>query len=254
MSNEKVRAHSCCHQKSTDNQTFKDPVCGMNIADNKEQSYNYKGNVYYFCSSHCTKSFKSNPDKFLNANDTQQFREKPAALIGIVGALLLIVLFFTIVILASGTLENAWQEFTRLWYWVLILAAGFGLQLGLFFHIRNSANGAVSEGKAEVAASGTISTGSMIACCTHGLVNLLPILGASAAAAFLAQYQLPLILLGVFSNLTGLTIMLGIMQKHNILPENTVAKFFAGLNMKISRAVIISSGIVVIGVSIYSVY
>jgi Cu+-exporting ATPase len=46
----------------------KDFVCGMDVdstsaADKSE----YKGQLYYFCSSGCKKSFDKEPDKYVNA-------------------------------------------------------------------------------------------------------------------------------------------------------------------------------------------
>jgi len=72
------------------------------------------------------------------------------------------------------------------WYFVFPLVAGFGIQMGLFraIHLK------VRHGGGEVlAASGGISTTSMIACCMHNLVTLFPILGLSGLAIFFSVYQ-----------------------------------------------------------------
>lgn len=245
------RTASCCQQDSQLQSTVLDPVCGMTVTESSGLRHTFKGKDYSFCSKHCLQAFSTNPEKYLYKKSTENHSQKPSLLIGMGGALVLLSIFFTIVFLANGSLESAWQEFQRLWYWVLTLASGFGLQLGLFFHIRNSVSEQMPGATAEVAASGTISTGSMIACCSHGLINLLPILGVSVAAAFLAQYQLPLILFGVVSNLIGITIMLGIMQKHHVLPRNSMARRVVGINMKLTRIGIIIIGLIVIAVSIF---
>jgi len=45
---------------------FTDPVCGMSTNDPKAFTpYSYDGKEYYFCSEHCLKRFKENPDAFL---------------------------------------------------------------------------------------------------------------------------------------------------------------------------------------------
>ncbi|MEM0374228.1 MAG: YHS domain-containing protein [Sulfolobaceae archaeon] len=42
-----------------------DPVCGMEVDQNSKYKYMYKGNTYYFCSSHCLKEFQKDPEKYL---------------------------------------------------------------------------------------------------------------------------------------------------------------------------------------------
>ena len=171
------------------------------------------------------------------------------------GTGILLIIFFGVVTLANGTLASAMQEFQRLWYWVLLLAAGFGFQLGLLFHIKNTIREKMAGATAEVAASGTVTTGSMIACCSHGLANLLPMLGVSAAAAaFLVQYQQPLILLGVFSNLVGITIMLGIAKKHDVLPHNLLGSLVKSWDVLVVRYAMIIIGVVAVIGSTYWSY
>ena len=44
-----------------------DPVCGMTVdPDRAAGSYEYKGQTYYFCSTHCLHRFRENPESFLN--------------------------------------------------------------------------------------------------------------------------------------------------------------------------------------------
>ncbi|HEX2639893.1 MAG TPA: HAD-IC family P-type ATPase, partial [Pyrinomonadaceae bacterium] len=50
---------------------FTDPVCGMKVsAGSAAGKYDYKGEIYYFCSKGCETKFKSDPEKYLNP--TQQ--------------------------------------------------------------------------------------------------------------------------------------------------------------------------------------
>ncbi len=196
----------------------RDPVCGMEVpetgTDLTEKSHEGKGKAIAY---------------------------------GIMGAGTLIVIFLSIVTFSNGSLSSALDEFRRIWYWIVLLTGGFGLQLGLFVYLKNVVREQMLGATAEVAASGTISTGSMVACCSHALVNILPILGVSAAAAFLARYQMPLLLLGVFSNLVGLTIMLGLFQRHHLLAAGGIVN---RINMKTVRMVVVVSGIVAILYSI----
>src|SRR3984893_1709854 len=44
-----------------------DPVCGMTVnPDTSAGSYEYKGQTYHFCSTHCLHKFRDDPEKFLN--------------------------------------------------------------------------------------------------------------------------------------------------------------------------------------------
>ena len=252
--NNKEKA-SCCRKENNVQPTHVDPVCGMGVTGSVAAlQYSYDGRGYYFCKDHCLKSFSQNPERYLMPRPEESFARGPGVkplVSGMCGTSALLIVFFSIVTLANGSLEAAFTEFTRLWYWVLLLAVGFGFQLGLFFHIKNTVREKMAGATAEVAASGTISTGSMIACCSHGLVNLLPMLGVSAAAAFLARYQQPLILLGVFSNLAGITIMLEIAKKHGVMPDNLLGRLAEHWNMRALRYVTIVVGVLVIIVSTY---
>ncbi|GAB4336695.1 MAG: hypothetical protein Kow0089_07290 [Desulfobulbaceae bacterium] len=236
----------------------RDPVCGMQVAvTDATPRYRHDGQEYYFCSTHCMRSFRSaggGAAEDVSLGVRESGPGVPPILAGCIGMSALFAVFFTVVTLANGSIGSALQEFSRLWYWVILLAAGFGFQLGLFFHIRQTVRKNISGATTEVAASGTISTGSMIACCAHGLVNLLPIVGLSAAAAFLAKYQLPFILLGVFSNLFGMTIMLDIAARHEALPENSFGKWIRSLNLKAVRYATLLVGLGVVLGSAYRTY
>lgn len=173
--------------------------------------------------------------------------QKRAIIIGTSGTLGLLLIYFSVLSLLNSV-NGAIAEFSKVWVWILLLAFGFGLQLGLFAYIKLSVQEKLIAATAEVATSGTISTGSMIACCAHYLTNLLPILGVSALTVFLTRYQLPLLLLGVCSNLIGITIMLGLMQKYQLVPQNTFASYVFKYPMQTVRNVLlVLSALVIIG-------
>lgn len=45
----------------------KDPVCGMDVDEKKAAGKSdYKGQVYYFCSSGCKQSFDKDPERFIS--------------------------------------------------------------------------------------------------------------------------------------------------------------------------------------------
>ncbi len=134
--------------------------------------------------------------------------------IGLAAALLLLLVYSGIITLLQGV-EHILVQARQLWYWILALAAGFGIQAALFSVIRQGIRErkAKSPGStAAVAASGGVSTGSMIACCAHHISDVLPLLGISAAAIFVVKYQLAFIIAGVLSNIVGITIMLDNIQ------------------------------------------
>lgn len=250
MNSKHKKGSSCCATTSSEQAKYIDPICGMALdGTNPELSTTHAGVDYHFCGTHCLKVFAKNKEEIATGKGLGHKKNRALPL-GILGSALLLIFFLTVVAFANDTIGLALAEVKRLWYWVLLLSAGFGLQLGLFIHIRHTLQQRMAGATAEVAASGAISTGSMVACCSHGLVNLLPIFGISAAAAFLARYQLPFILFGVFSNLVGVTIMVGLAQKNNIVFSNPLLHGVAGLNMKITRLFLIVTGIVAIGISI----
>jgi YHS domain-containing protein len=41
------------------------PVCGMDVSEDTELKYPYKGKTYYFCSEGCLEEFKGNPEKYV---------------------------------------------------------------------------------------------------------------------------------------------------------------------------------------------
>ena len=94
-------------------------------------------------------------------------------------------LFFYIGVLTLFENFNfAISNFRSLWYFLVPLAVGFGMQIGLYSSIMHTA-----KINAEVSVSGGISGSSMIACCTHFILNTIPILGFSGLAIFLMAYQ-----------------------------------------------------------------
>jgi len=136
-------------------------------------------------------------------------------LVGIGAAVLLIIVYLGIITLAQG-LTHALKLAAEMWYWVLALAGGFGIQAGLFSFIRQSIRERQVAATGSIAASGSVSAGSMAACCAHHLSDVLPLLGLSGVAIFLVRYQLFFIIVGVLSNIVGITIMLETIQRHGL--------------------------------------
>lgn len=94
------------------------------------------------------------------------------------------------------------DRFQDLWYLMLPLAVGFGIQVGLYTKMKKN--------MASVAAGGTSGAAGMLACCAHHATDVLPILGLSAASTLIAQYQKPILVTSLLINVAGI----GILWKH----------------------------------------
>lgn len=120
---------------------------------------------------------------------------------GILASAILLGVYFAILTLVSGW-NFTQDQFLDFWYFIVSLSAGFGIQIGLYVHLRNLIKGGQGSGKV-LGVTGTTSTAAMISCCTHYLANLLPILGIAGAVTFVAQYQVQLFWVGLLFNLGG---------------------------------------------------
>lgn len=107
-------------------------------------------------------------------------------------------------------LELFWED--RLIVFPIIL--GFGVQSALYIILKKRlfvpVSGTGSSG-AMTGASGGMSTAAMVACCAHHVTDVLPILGLTAAATFLAEYRIAFMLVGLGMTLVGIVYMLVIL-------------------------------------------
>ncbi len=115
---------------------------------------------------------------------------------------LLLAIYFAVVGLISG-IDFALDQFARFWYYIVPLALGFGVQVGLYTHLRNDVGKHGASGKV-VAVSGTTSTVAMVACCAHYLANIVPILGIAGFLSIVAEYEVRLFWLGLAFNAAGI--------------------------------------------------
>jgi P-type Cu+ transporter len=115
---------------------------------------------------------------------------------------LLLALYFGVLALVSGW-SFTLSQFAEFWYYIVPLAAGFGVQVALFLKLREVVSRAKEAG-AVIAASGTTSTAAMISCCAHYLANVAPVLGATGLVAFAAQFQVELFWVGLAFNAAGI--------------------------------------------------
>jgi hypothetical protein len=140
---------------------------------------------------------------------------------GFLGSGGLTLLYFGIVSLAESpahALELFWDD-----RWIVLpIILGFGVQAALYTILKKRlflpvANTGPST--ALTGASGGMSTMAMVACCAHHVADVLPILGLTAAATFLAQYRLAFMVVGLSTTLLGILVMLFILwkERHNAL-------------------------------------
>ena len=125
---------------------------------------------------------------------------------GFAGAVALLVFYFLLLALLSGSWWHPIDDLLEFKYWIGALLAGFGVQMGLYHHIRSVARLKGSGGKAAAAGTGA-STTAMIACCAHHLADVLPIIGLAGVALFLSEYKAAFMAIGILSNLVGIIIM-----------------------------------------------
>lgn len=133
-------------------------------------------------------------------------RVTPAALgvpvgAGLTATAILLSFYFGVLTLVSGWSFTV-RQFGAYWPFLVALAIGFGVQVGLFSYLRRAVHAAAS--RKVMVATGTTSGAAMVSCCTHYLVNLLPVLGATGLVSFVGQYQVGLFWFGIASNLAGI--------------------------------------------------
>ena len=125
---------------------------------------------------------------------------------GAAALVLLLSVYFGVVGLISGV-DFAFEQFASFWYFIVLLALGFGIQVGLYVHLRSLVGLHGVSGKV-VAASGTTSTAAMVSCCAHYLVNILPVLGVTGFLTVVAEYQVELFWVGLAFNAAGIAYIL----------------------------------------------
>jgi len=128
-------------------------------------------------------------------------------LVGLVG---LSAFYYVLLFAVTGDPKHPLDQFLLFRPWMSLLIVGFGIQFGLFWLLRRGYHFSLHDTQDARLATGTSSAVSgvaMVACCAHHVVDVLPILGFSAAAIFLSDYQEQLLILGVVANMIGIGFM-----------------------------------------------
>lgn len=137
---------------------------------------------------------------------------------GLIGAGLLTLLYFGIVSWAEGprhAIDLFWQD-----RWIVLpIILGFGVQSGLYVILKKQLFlpiASTGPSGALTGAGGGMSTVAMVACCAHHVTDVLPILGLTTAAAFLAEYRTVFMLVGLSTTLLGIVFMLTILVRERV--------------------------------------
>lgn len=135
--------------------------------------------------------------------------------VGVMGAALLTGLYFGIVSWAESpqhAVDLFWED-----RWIVFpIILGFGVQAGLYTILKKRLFvplASTGPSGPMMGAGGTTSTLAMVACCAHHVTDVLPILGLTAAATFLAPYRIAFMLVGLGTTLVGILMMLFILLK-----------------------------------------
>ncbi|MFQ5344143.1 MAG: hypothetical protein ACE5F6_21585 [Anaerolineae bacterium] len=133
---------------------------------------------------------------------------------GLLGALALTALYLGLV-----TLAESWTHALDLVRedapFVVPIILGFGIQVGLFVYMKRGLHlpdSTRTAGALTGAGTGT-STLAMVACCAHHVTDVLPLVGLSAAAVFLAEYKVWFMAVGLVTNLIGIAFMLRLLRR-----------------------------------------
>lgn len=132
---------------------------------------------------------------------------------GLAGAIFLMAVYFGIVSWAESpqhAVDLFWQDREI----VIPIILGFGVQMGLYTVLKKRLFVPVASAGpsgALTGAGGATSTTAMVACCAHHVTDVLPILGLTAAATFLAEYQTAFMLVGLGMTFLGVLVMLFIL-------------------------------------------
>lgn len=125
--------------------------------------------------------------------------------VGLTAVAILAAFYVAVVWGASRSADHLMDQIATDWYFLAPIMAGFGIQVGLVseLRLRHQMRGAAAVAGAAGAGSSTVG---MIACCAHHIADLAPFIGATGAAAFLTDYRIVFMGVGLGVNALGVTI------------------------------------------------
>ncbi|MBR9704581.1 hypothetical protein GOV12_04160 [Candidatus Pacearchaeota archaeon] len=131
---------------------------------------------------------------------------------GIISIMIVMSINFTVLFLLDFP-TMALEIIQKYWILIILLIGGFGTQVGLFTYFKGINTLTCST----TFASGGISATSMILCCSHYILNILPFIGSVigiSGLTVLSKYTLQFLLVGVLSNFIGIFLLFYQSNKH----------------------------------------
>lgn len=122
---------------------------------------------------------------------------------GLVAASALAAFYVTVLAAASGW-EHLRDQARQDWWLLALIMVGFGTQVALTAELRHRHR--AHHLAASTGAGAGASTLGMVACCAHHLADLLPVVGATGIAAFLFDWRVPFMLVGIAVNAATVTV------------------------------------------------
>ena len=138
-------------------------------------------------------------------------RRRPL-LFGLIGFLGLVFFYFLVMGLLSRSLTATLLQFKELWFWILSLSLGFGIQVALYTKLRLMITHHHDD-RGILVVSGSTSSAGMVACCAHHLVDVLPLICLSALSVFLVRYQVFILASSLLINILGIFVMIRNIRK-----------------------------------------
>lgn len=116
----------------------------------------------------------------------------------------MLLFYLGIMFLSMPRAEDVWLNFIGVWYYILAITIGFGVQAGMWVYMKSLMRSVSSL----LPAANTVTSGSaMVACCAHHLIDVFPVFGLSGASLFFIRNQKPFLVLAVSLNMLGIVYM-----------------------------------------------
>lgn len=134
-------------------------------------------------------------------------------LTGFIGSVVLAIIYFGIVSWAESP-SHAIELFLEDKWIVTPILLGFGVQVALYVVLKKRLFLPISNigpSGALTGAGGGMSATAMVACCAHHITDVLPLVGLTAAATFLAEYRIAFMVVGLGTTWVGVGVMLVIL-------------------------------------------
>lgn len=162
---------------------------------------------------------------------------------GLLSSILLLV-FYVGVNYLSGGADAVYWNFKAYLPYILIIDAGFGLQMALYTHIRQFGE------RCHAIAGTPITAGSMVACCLHHVTDLIPFAGAGIGL-FLSGYTELFFMIGSASSIIGVVWMLSTIQSGGLYDDRGLLKKLMRVDYRTVRDLIFVASVILISFRYY---